>query len=267
MPIAVASVDDPRLAPYRALTDPLALRDRGLFVAEGRLTVERLVAAGSYALESVLLTPAAATALAHVVAAVPADVPVYVAPQAAMNAVAGFNIHRGCLALARRPAPRTLGDLALGTRRRLLLAEGVNNPDNVGSLFRNALALGADAVVLGPHCADPLYRKAIRTSMAATLLLPWAESAAWPDDLDRLRGDGFAVIACRPAAEATPVHDVAWPVRAAVLVGAERDGLSAQALARADLQVRIPMHGAMDSLNVATAAAVVLAALDATRRW
>jgi tRNA G18 (ribose-2'-O)-methylase SpoU len=187
---------------------------------------------------------------------------VYVVPPAVMNDVAGFNIHRGCLALARRPLPRTLADLALDTAQRLLVAEGVNNPDNIGSLFRNAAALGADAVILGPDCADPLYRKAIRTSMAATLLVPWAEAAAWPHDLERVRAAGFAIAACTPAADATPVHDVHWPARTAVLVGAERDGLSAEALARADLRVRIPMHGAMDSLNVATAAAVVLAAID-----
>jgi tRNA G18 (ribose-2'-O)-methylase SpoU len=192
-------------------------------------------------------------------------VPVYVASQAAMNAVAGFNFHRGCLALAVRPAPVTLAGLPLGSLSRVVVAEGVNNPDNVGGLFRNAAALGADALVLGPDCGDPLYRKAIRTSMAASLVLPWAGAGPWPDALDELAGAGLVVVACTPDPTAPALHDVTLPRRSAVLVGAEGPGLSAVALGRASLRVRIPMHGTMDSLNVATAAAIVLAALDRNR--
>ena len=145
----------------------------------------------------------------------------------------------------------------------MLVLEGVNNPDNVGGLFRAAAALGADLVVLGPDCGDPLYRKAIRTSMGASLALPWRVAAEWPEALTAIRQAGLAIVACTPAHDAPSVYDVALPARAAVLVGAEGPGLSAAALATADLRVRIPMHGGIDSLNVVTAAAIVLSAIDA----
>ena len=252
------SLDDPRLDDYRHVADHEALRQRGLFVAEGRLVVERLVASRRQRVRSVLLSPAAAGAMAHFFGEATPDMPVFVVRQADMNAVVGFNIHRGCLALAERPAPATLADLDLTSVNRLLVIEGVNNPDNVGGLFRNAAALGCAAVILGPECGDPLYRKAIRTSMAAVLTLPWVQAGAWPDALARIRAAGLTVVACTPSAAARSLYDGGLPRRAAVLVGAEGTGLTTEALAAADLSVRIPMHGAMDSLNVATAAAVVL---------
>jgi len=252
----------PALDAYRDLAAPDRLAGRGLFVAEGRLVVERLIGLGTYRLHSLLLTGAAQTAMAGVVARVPDTVPVYVADQATMNGVAGFNIHRGCLALAERPAARPWPPAALREWRRVLVLEGVNNPDNVGGLFRAGAALGADAVLLGPGCGDPLYRKAIRTSMAATLSLPFHAAATWPAALADLRRAGLAVVACAPAADAPSLYEVELPARAAVLVGAEGSGLSAEAAAAADLRVRIPMHGGLDSLNVTTAAAIVLSALD-----
>lgn len=256
-------LDDPRLDDYRHIADHDALGRRGQFVAEGRLVVERLIAQRQHRVCSVLLSPAAAEAMAAVTRDVPAETPVFVVPQADMNTLVGFNIHRGCLALAERPAPATVDALDLTTITHLLVLEGVNNPDNVGGLFRNAAALGASAVVLGPHCGDPLYRKAIRTSMAATLTLPWVHAGAWPDALTRIRAAGLPVIACTPSARAPSIYEAVLPARAAVLVGAEGPGLTPEALAQADLHVRIPMHGAMDSLNVATAAAVVMSALAA----
>lgn len=262
----VASLDAPGLADYRDLAQPDRLTAQGLFVAEGRLVVARLVALGTYRLRSLLLTTTAAEAMADVVAQVPADVPVYIADHAVINGVVGFNLHRGCLALAERPARRALEDADLAVSRRLLVLEGVNNPDNVGGLFRAATALGADLVLLGRDCGDPLYRKAIRTSMAATLSLPYRTATPWPDALAAVRRAGLPVIACTPAADTPSLYDVALPARAAVLVGAEGPGLSAEALAQADLRVRIPMHGLMDSLNVATAAAIVLSALAARGR-
>jgi tRNA G18 (ribose-2'-O)-methylase SpoU len=261
--IPVDSLDAPGLDDYRDIAYPDRLAARGLFVAEGRLVVERLVGLATYRLRSLLLTDAAAAALAAVVARVPAEVPIYVAGHAVMNAVVGFNIHRGCLALVERPAARSLSAADLDGANRLLVLEGVNNPDNVGGLFRAGAALGAGLVVLGPHCGDPLYRKAIRTSMGATLSLPWRQAPAWPATLADLRRAGLTVVACTPAPDAASLYDVALPVRAAVLLGAEGPGLSAAALTQADLRVRIPMHGQMDSLNVATAAAIVLSALDA----
>lgn len=258
--VRVGALDEPRLADYAAIGDAGALVARGLFVAEGRLVVERLVHDRRFALHSLLLTETAAAAMRPTVEAVPAETPIYVAPQAVMNAVVGFNIHRGCLALAVRPAPAALRDLPLASSRAVVVAEGVNNPDNVGGLFRNAAALGAGALVLGPECGDPLYRKAIRTSMAAALRLPWAQASAWPGALDDLRAAGLTVVACTPDPDAPSLFLTALPPRVAVLVGAEGPGLSPGALAGADVRVRIPMHAGMDSLNVATAAAIVLAA-------
>lgn len=264
MPVPVlipTDLDDPRLEAYRDIAVPEALVARDLFVAEGRLVVDRLVQGRRHLLHSLLLTETAAGAMATTLAALDLTTPVFVVPQAVMNDVVGFNIHRGCLALAARPLPRGLDALPWPSLDRVVVAEGVNNPDNVGGLFRNAASLGAQAIVLGPGCGDPLYRKAIRTSMAATLSLPWVTTADWPGALDHLRAEGLALIACTPDDDASSLYDVALPARAAVLVGAEGHGLTAAALARADLTVRIPMHGEMDSLNVATAAAIVLSAL------
>jgi len=261
--IPLGGLDDPRLDDYRHVADHDELRRRGVFVAEGRLVVERLVVHGRHRVRSVLLAPAAAEAMAAVLREGAPDTAVFVVPQRDMNAIVGFDIHRGCLAIAERPAPATVAELELAAIDRLLVVEGVNNPDNVGGLFRNAAALGAAAVVLGPGCGDPLYRKAVRTSMAAVLTLPWVDAGAWPDALTSLRAAGLSVVACTPSLQATALPDAVLPDRAAVLVGAEGAGLTPDALARADVRVRIPMHGAMDSLNVATAAAVVLSALAA----
>ena len=261
--VITTGLDDPRLEAYRDLVGPESLQARGLFVAEGRLVVDRLVRGRRHLVHSLLLTDTAAAAMASTLAALDLATPVFVVPQAVMNGVVGFNIHRGCLGLAARPVAPRFEALPWSTLARVVVAEGVNNPDNIGSLFRNAAALGADAVVLGPGCADPLYRKAIRTSMAATLSLPWVATDTWPGALDVLRAAGLTVVACAPDGDAVSLYDAVLPPRAAVLVGAEGDGLTAAARTRADLTVRVPMHGEMDSLNVATAAAVVLSALAA----
>jgi tRNA G18 (ribose-2'-O)-methylase SpoU len=257
---AATDLDDPRLDDYRHVGDAARLRARGLFVAEGRIVVERLVHDRRFPVRSLLLTDTAARALADTVSAADRTATVFVVPQAVMNAVVGFNIHRGCLALAERPTPPGLGVLPLATTAAIVVAEGVNNPDNVGGLFRNAAALGAGGILLGPDCGDPLYRKAIRTSMAATLRLPWAQPPAWPGVLEDVRRAGLTVAACTPSPNAPSLYESGLPPRIAVLVGAESTGLTAQALAAADIRVRIPMHADMDSLNVATAAAIVLSA-------
>jgi tRNA G18 (ribose-2'-O)-methylase SpoU len=264
--IPVDSLDAPGLDDYRDLAQPDRLADRSLFVAEGRLVVDRLVRLGRYRLRSLLLTDAAAAAMAPVLADVPADVPIYVAGHAVMNGTVGFNIHRGCLALAHRPPIAALSAADLADADRVLVLEGVNNPDNVGGLFRAGAALGVSLVLLGPDCGDPLYRKAIRTSMGATLSLPWRQAGSWPAALTELQRAGLSIVACTPSPAALSLYEVALPVRVAVLVGAEGPGLSAGALALADLRVRIPMHGGLDSLNVTTAAAIALSALDARRR-
>ena len=174
----------------------------------------------------------------------------------------GFNFHRGCLALARRPAP-PLPD-AWPERDGVLLAlEGVGNPDNVGGLFRAAAALGASGVLIGPGTADPLYRKAIRTSMGAVLQLPWAIALPWPATLDRVRKAGYRIVALTPASGAISLRRFAESrhSRIVLLAGAEGAGLSSEALAAADDLVRIPIADAVDSLNVTVAAAIALHAL------
>lgn len=244
---------------FRLIADPDALVARGLLVLEGRMVLRRAVLAGAVRLRRVLLSTAAADSVRDVLTRLPPDVPVDIVPQSTMNDVAGFNIHRGCLALADRPATAPLRTLDLRAARRVVVLEGVNNPDNIGGVFRNAATLGADAVVLGPHCGDPFYRKAIRTSMGATLLVRWADAGAWPEAIGVLRDAGLAVVAFTPAADATALGAATVPARAALLFGAEGHGLSAEACAAADARVRIEMApGALDSLNVATASAVAL---------
>ena len=272
MPIIdVANADDPRLALYRNVPDAALLRDAGVFVAEGRLVVRRLLGDARLTARSLMVTRTALAALGDPTVTHPA-LPVYVVPQDVMNGVTGFNLHRGCLALAERPPAREWTDV-IGTVEggpqgppRFVVLERVGNADNVGSIFRSAAALGAGAVLIGPGCADPLYRKAIRTSMGTALSLPFAELTPWPECLDRLSDVGVALVGLTPAAAAAPLADVASAVAGrpvALLLGHEGDGLSAEALARCAHHARIPTTGAVDSLNVAVAAAIALSAFAA----
>jgi len=243
---------------YRIVGDPHALGREGLFVAEGRLVVGRLLLDGKFRVHSVVVTDAAAAALQAVFEARP-DVPVHTCDVADVEAITGFDFHRGCLALAYRPeCDVPLSSIVHGTR--VLALEGVGNPDNIGGLFRAGFALGADAVLLDPTTADPLYRKAIRTSMAATLRLPFARVSPWPDGLEPLRAAGFRIVALTPHADAAPLDEYAARAddRIVLVVGSEGAGLTAAALAYADVQVRIPIDARADSLNVVTAAAIAL---------
>jgi tRNA G18 (ribose-2'-O)-methylase SpoU len=257
--VHVASVSDPRLDVYRNVPDPDLLRTRGVFVAEGRHVVRRLLTESHYTTRSVLLTPAAAHSLADLLPRFD-GIPTFVVSQDAMEGITGFNIHRGCLAIGVRRSLPSWQSLARDARL-LVVLEQVSNADNVGGIFRNAAAFGVDAVLLGPSCTDPLYRKAIRTSMGAALLIPFAMMEDWPADLDRLRGEGFRLIALTPAGDAEPLRGVERPPRAAVLVGHEGNGLSTDALGRSDLRARIPMAGGVDSLNVVAATAIALYSL------
>jgi tRNA G18 (ribose-2'-O)-methylase SpoU len=257
--VRIESLDDTRVAAYRLIASPAALQDAGLFVAEGRLVVERLLRSPRFAIHSVLVTAPAGRALEPVLTAVTPAPPVFLIDQAQMNAVVGFNIHRGCLALASRPVRETLTAAHLETARRLVVLEGVNNPDNVGGIFRSAAAFGIDLVVLGPACSDPLYRKAIRTSMAATLQLPFVDAGAWPQALDLLGDYGFERIALTPARDAQPLDAVPRDLdRVALVAGAEGPGLSDAVLGKVNRRVRIPMRPAVDSLNVTVAASIAL---------
>ena len=249
---------------YRLVADPRALKHHGLFVAEGRLVVERLLEDGKFAVDSVLVTPAAQRGMADVLQR-RRDVVVHVLAAEALRDLSGFNFHRGCLALARRVASTTTIE-ALATSSRVLAIEGVRDPDNVGGLFRTALALGVDGVVLDETSADPFYRKAVRTSMAATLRLPFLRAAAWRDTLGSLRAAGMHVIALTPGPGAVALEHMAVAAgdRLVIAVGSEGLGLEADTLAAADARVRIPVDARADSLNVVTAAGIALYAL--TRR-
>jgi tRNA G18 (ribose-2'-O)-methylase SpoU len=265
--IRIDEAGDERLGDYRGVSDPdLALR-RGLFIAEGRLVVRRLLASSRFQTRSVLVTAPALAALQDAQALRP-DVPVFVATQAVMNGITGFNMHRGCLAVGERPAGTNWRDVASQIPdpksqipHVLMCLERVANADNVGGVFRSAAAFGARAVLLDPVSTDPLYRKAIRTSMGAALQVPFARAEPWPSALHELHGLGFAVVAMTPAAPATPLRDVVQSVagrNVAIVLGHEGEGLSAEALAACELQARIPVGSEVDSLNVATAAAIAL---------
>jgi tRNA G18 (ribose-2'-O)-methylase SpoU len=257
------SPDDPRLAPYARIGDAAWLRGQGLFVAEGRMVVFRLIEAGRFGIESILVTPAARRALAAPLETV--AVPVLVCSQDTLSRITGFNFHRGCLALARRPAmPRVDGWPDVDGVR--LALDGVGNPDNVGGLFRTAAAFGAAGILISPSTADPFYRKSVRTSMGAVLQLPWTVAEPWPDALQALRSRGWRVAALTPHADAISIDRFAGSDhrRVLLLLGAEGSGLSDDALEAADDRVRIPIAETVDSLNVTVAAGVALHALSRT---
>ena len=267
--LRIASIDDPRLDDFRVVSDPALMRERGLFVAEGRLAVERLLAS-RFRARALLVTDSALARLEPAVAAAgdDHDPAIYVADSAQLRLVTGFRFHRGCLALGERPAPQADdGDLpSAAPGRPLVVLDGVSDPDNVGSIFRNAAAFGAVGVVLSPTCADPLYRKAIRTSMGTTLQLPFHVGGEWPGILEGIRKAGVRVVALTPLEPAIEIEAfVGRGCRRAValLLGNEGDGVSRAALTLCDQRVRIAIEPAVDSLNVANAAAIVLQRLRA----
>ncbi|MGN6696440.1 MAG: TrmH family RNA methyltransferase [Aquihabitans sp.] len=262
--VLVDDLDDARLGDYRHLREPNVRsrieRNAGIFTVEGWLTLEALVES-PYPVRSALVATKYASRAEAIVGP---DVPVFAVPESALERVSGIHFHRGVVGVAERPAD-LMPNAVLEGARRVLVLEGVNDYDNLGALFRNASAFGVDAVILDPTTADPLYRRATRVSLGHVLRVPFARvgTDAWPTILGDLRGDGTAVLALTPAADATPLGSVLGelPDRVAVLVGAEGPGLTAEAMAAADHQVCIPMTPGTDSVNVATAAAIALAAL------
>jgi tRNA G18 (ribose-2'-O)-methylase SpoU len=262
MILAVTDERDERLRPFVAVRDPeLAARD-GVFVAEGREVVRRVLRSCRHRVRSLLVSGAALAALHEDLGALSPDVPVLEIPHELTERLTGFHIHRGCLALVERPAARAWREVAEEAGRRpLVVLEDVGNPDNVGGVFRNARALGAGGVLLNDRCSDPLYRKAIRTSMGAAIEVPFAVIAPWPDSIDALRGVGWHVVALVPGAPAGVVEcraRTAATAGVAVLAGHEGQGLSAGARARADEEVAIRMAPGADSLNVSVAVAIAL---------
>jgi tRNA G18 (ribose-2'-O)-methylase SpoU len=270
MPVTeVSDIDDPALEDYRDIRDR-QLRGRdgypGLFVGEQPLVVERMLGVPG-ATKSVLLGP---TWVDRIAPQVPPEVPVYVAPVEIMKRIAGFNIHRGVLAVGFRPAVERRGldpDLRRRETLTLLVCENITNIDNIGFLFRNAAAFGADAVLLSPRCHDPLYRKSLRVSIGHALTVPFVRSSDWPAELDRLRAEwGVTLIAAALDPRAVDLDAISRPVRVGLVVGQEYEGISPDTLDRCDHIVRIPMAPGVDSLNVAVAAAVCLHRFSTGRR-
>lgn len=267
--IAITDPDDPRLADYLNVRDRDLVR-RETFMAEGRLVVAQLLSRASrYRARSVLVTPVALEAMRDDIERGVGDAPVYIADQGVMDAIVGFPIHRGCLAageVGEAVTPEALVS-EVGERSRVLLVlEDIANHDNVGAIFRNAAAFGAGGVLLNERCCSPLYRKAVRVSMGASLRVAWATTGRLVDELDRLAGAGWAVVALTPDAGATDLAAfAASPAgcgRVALVLGAEGPGLSEEALGAATHRVRIPIGAGTDSLNVATAGAIALYGLS-----
>ena len=250
------ALDDPRLADYRDLQDRRLGEASGRFVAESEMVVRKLLATG-LKIHSLLLTAPRLATLESALATADGSVPVFLVPQTVMDQVAGFHVHRGCLAIADRPrSPAIPADA-----RTVVVLVDLVDVDNLGGVARNAAAFGADAILLSPRCADPFYRKAVRTSAGAVLSIPIVRASRWPDDLIALReSSGFALVAAVLAADAVPLAMFAPPERIAILFGAEGPGLDVPTQRLCDTRLTIPMakSPAVDSLNVANASAVVL---------
>lgn len=284
--ITIEDPDDPRLSDYTDLTDVELRRRRepaeGLFIAEGEKVIRRAQHAG-YQMRSMLLSAKWIDTMRDVIDEVPA--PVYaVAPEVA-ESVTGYHVHRGALASMRRKEPHDPAEL-LSTARRVVILESVNDHTNTGAMlplglkkgagqrvaifedivdhanlgaaFRNAAALGVDAVFLTPRCADPLYRRAVKVSMGAVFHVPWTRLTSWPEDVELFRQHGFVTAALCLDEKSILIDELAARryEKLALMLGTEGDGLSIDALRAADEWVRIPMAAGMDSLNVAAASAV-----------
>lgn len=256
--IAIDDPRDPRVADYRDIRERDLAGRRELFVAEGRVVVDVMLGAGRYRPESFLILASKLASMRPILERAPPDIPVYVAEPSVLDAVAGFPIHRGILAIGRRGTPpepavllRALPDHAI-----VVGAVGIANHDNIGAIFRNAAAFGADAVLVDRGCCDPFYRKAIRVSVGNALRLPFARCGSTESMLTALLEAGFAVVSLSPAGR-TEIDDLERRGRTALLLGTEGEGLPAEIMARTET-VRIAMAKGFDSLNVATAAAIAL---------
>lgn len=255
--VEVAQADDPRLGDYRDLRD-VTLRkhveaEHGLFLAEGEKVVRRAVEAG-YTPRSFLMAPRWLDGLADVLATT--DAPCFVLSEQLAEEVTGFHVHRGALAsLERRPLP-SLDDVLTGARSVLVLEEIVDHT-NVGAVLRSGAALGFDAVLLAPRCADPLYRRAVKVAMGAVFSLPWTRLPDWYDALPRLASYGFTTVALTLADDAVDLEDAVRGIdKIALVLGSEGHGISPRWQETADRRAIIPMHRGIDSLNVAAASAV-----------
>ena len=254
----VDRADDPRIAAYRDIRERDLTGRQGRFIAEGEVVLRVLAASAHHRALSVLIDGKRLDKLAPILDALPTDTPVYVASSAVVDAIAGFPLHRGILAIGERGSPLSADALLASAPERavVLVLHGIGNHDNMGGLFRNAAAFGAHAVLLDPTSCDPLYRKAIRVSVGAALHVPFARLGEDEDPLALLERHGFAPLALSPSG-ATTLAELIPPARAAVMLGAEGPGLPVALMARATA-VRIPMAQRWDSLNVATTSGIVL---------
>jgi len=255
--IPIDDPDDPRLVDYRQVRERDLVGRQGRFIAEGVVVLQKLVRAGRHPLRSVLVAEKRVSALEPLLAELPIGVEVYSASQAVMDAVVGFPIHRGVLAAGTR-AELDVEALLEGLSQTAIVVAlaGIANHDNMGGLFRNAAAFGADAVLIDNDCCDPLYRKAIRVSVGAALTMPFARAGSADEMVARLAKKGFSVLALSPQGT-EDIAAVRPAGRTAIVFGAEGPGLPAELMHRTTT-VRIQMAGDFDSLNVATASGIVL---------
>ncbi|HEY0259961.1 MAG TPA: RNA methyltransferase [Lacisediminihabitans sp.] len=258
--VHIEDLDHEGLADYSRLTD-VALRRLsepagGLYIAESTKVITRAVAAG-HRPRSVLIQEQWLPDVEAILEGF--DIPVYVGSPALLERLTGYNLHRGALAAMHRPPLASVESVIAGARR-IVVIEDVVDHTNVGAIFRSVAGIGADAVLVTPRCADPLYRRSVRVSMGTVLQVPWTRLPEWPEGADLIRSAGFSIIALALSDDAITLDELAAdpPERIALLLGAEGDGLSRAALRNADSVVTIPMFNDVDSLNVAAASAVAL---------
>ena len=255
--VPVADAADPRLADYRDLRD-VQLRkhleaEHGLFLAEGEKVVRRAVEAG-FRPRSFLMAPRWLEGLGDVLDST--DAACYVVTEQLAEEVTGFHVHRGALASLERTPPRSLAEVLAGAHTVVVLEDVVDHT-NVGAIFRSGAALGVDAVVLSPRCADPLYRRSVKVAMGAVFSVPYARMESWYDGLAELSQAGFTTVALTPAGDAVEIEEAVRGLdKVALLLGSEGPGLSRRWQETADRRAVIPMSAGIDSLNVAAATAV-----------
>ncbi len=256
--VRINDAGDGRLAPYRNVRERDLVGREGRFIAEGKVVLNVLLSNPAFAVESLLILENRLAGLAEQVRLCPDDVPVYCVSRETMDAIAGFPMHRGVLAVGQRSAPRSL-DMLLETMPERALAVvlcGISNHDNLGSIFRNAAAFEADCVLMDATSCDPLYRKAIRVSVGAALKVPFAREGSIEEIVGKLQNTRFELFALSPSGT-TSIYDVAPSPRTALLLGTEGEGLPKTLLQKLHT-VQIPMSSSFDSLNVATASGIAL---------
>ncbi len=256
------SPDDPRLSDFTRLTEvQLRLRrepEQGIFIAESELVIRRAIDSG-FKMRAMLLSDNWVQKMTPLAQA--ANAPMYTMHPAELQALTGFHVHRGALASMERKPTATLADL-VGSCSRLAILEDVNGHTNLGAILRSAVALGVDGALLSPSCADPFYRRAVRVSMGAALMVPCARSTDWPRDLDTVKSAGFEVLALTPNPDAVALDELVLKGKVALMLGAEGTGLTSEAIEASSASVKISMANNIDSLNVAAAAAVAFYAVQ-----